>query len=133
MPHYSLYSASKAALVRFTETIALELAGFGIMVNAIAPGFIATGIHEETLRAGQNIVGDFFEKTRARVEEGGDDPSRAAKLALFLASGECRITGKLISAIFDPWEALTENWGLDKDLYTLRRIDDVFFGKIGNG
>ena len=42
LPGISAYAASKAAVVRFTETLALEVKEFGIDVNAVAPGALAT-------------------------------------------------------------------------------------------
>jgi 3-oxoacyl-[acyl-carrier protein] reductase len=38
----SMYTATKAAITGFTKSIAQELAGFGILANCVAPGFIAT-------------------------------------------------------------------------------------------
>jgi len=38
----SMYSATKAAITGFSKSIAQELAGFGILVNCVAPGFIET-------------------------------------------------------------------------------------------
>lgn len=38
----SMYAATKAAITGFTKSIALELAGFGILANCVAPGFIET-------------------------------------------------------------------------------------------
>lgn len=42
MPYASVYNASKHAVEGITKTVALELAGEGIRVNAVAPGAIAT-------------------------------------------------------------------------------------------
>ena len=50
----SLYCASKGAVVMFTKALALELAGFGVRVNAIAPGDILTPLTEAQLQASPN-------------------------------------------------------------------------------
>ena len=129
MPMYSAYSASKAAVVRFTETIALELEKYNITANAIAPGFIATDIHNETIEAEEKLAGVFYHQTQSKLSQGGDDPKHTAKLSEHLASDKCRITGRLISAIYDDWQNLYDSADIDNDLYTLRRVDD-FFVKI---
>ena len=41
----SAYSAAKAAVINWTETLALELAPFGMRVNCVAPGIVDTPIH----------------------------------------------------------------------------------------
>jgi len=45
-PGQSIYGMTKAALDNFTRTAALELADYGILVNAVAPGFIQTAMTE---------------------------------------------------------------------------------------
>lgn len=45
----SAYSASKAALIQLTKTMALELARYRIRVNAIAPGYISTDLNRDFL------------------------------------------------------------------------------------
>ena len=41
-PHFAVYAACKAAMLNFTRTMALELAEYGIRVNAIAPDYTIT-------------------------------------------------------------------------------------------
>ena len=47
---FSAYSVAKTALVRFAENLALELKKYKIVVNCIAPGFMKTNIHNESLK-----------------------------------------------------------------------------------
>jgi NAD(P)-dependent dehydrogenase (short-subunit alcohol dehydrogenase family) len=48
-PNESHYSASKAAIIRLTETLAVEWADYGIRVNCVAPGLVQTPGVAETL------------------------------------------------------------------------------------
>ena len=57
LPGISAYAASKAAIVRFTETLALEVKADGIDVNAVAPGALATRLTDQLLAAGPDKVG----------------------------------------------------------------------------
>lgn len=123
-PRFSAYAVSKAALVRFTETLAVELADYNIQVNAVAPGFVATALHEATLTAGEK-AGPFLRKTQETLAEGAVDPTIAARLVAFLASAKGdRITGKFIHAVWDNWAEFEGHVDdlAKTDVYTLRRI-----------
>ena len=126
MPRISSYAASKAALVRLAETLAEETRGAGIDVNAIAPGALNTRLLDQILAEGPEKAGvDFFERAVCQKEQGGTPLSCGADLAVFLLSAASDgITGKLISAVWDPWTEFHEH--LDDlnrtDVYTLRRI-----------
>jgi 3-oxoacyl-[acyl-carrier protein] reductase len=126
LPFLSAYAASKAAVVRFGETLAEELAGSGIDVNMIAPGALNTRLTDEILEAGPEAVGTaFYEATVRQKREGGTPPERGAELCVWLASEASNgITGKLISAVWDPWQDFRRyREDLAKtDIYTLRRI-----------
>jgi len=125
LPNISAYAASKAAAVRLVETLAEELNGFHVDVNAIAPGALATRLVNEVLAAGPEKVGAaFYEKNRQWKEKGATPLELGANLAVYLAGPQSDgITGKLISAQWDPWERLHEFKGdLNSDIYTLRRI-----------
>jgi NAD(P)-dependent dehydrogenase (short-subunit alcohol dehydrogenase family) len=125
LPKLSAYAASKAGVVRFAETLAEELRGQGIDVNAIAPGALNTRMLDEVLAAGPERVGQrFYERALEQQRSGGAPLERGAELAVWLASAASDgITAKLLSALWDPWAQLPAHLGdLDSDVYTLRRI-----------
>ena len=136
LPNISAYAASKAAVVRLMETLAEELKPFHVDVNAIAPGALATRLVDEVLAAGPDKVGAaFFEKNKGWKEKGAVPLELGANLAVYLASAESNgITGKLISAQWDPWKELqTHRDELAKsDIYCLRRIVPEDRGKKWN-
>jgi len=125
-PCFSAYAASKAAVVRFTETLAEELKPINIQVNAIAPGAINTRMLDEVLNAGEAAGEAAIAQAKKQREAGGDSLEAAVDLAVFLASDASgTLTGKLISAQHDPWR----EWAGKADelnaspLYTIRRLD----------
>jgi NAD(P)-dependent dehydrogenase (short-subunit alcohol dehydrogenase family) len=126
LPRISAYAASKAAIVRFAETLAEEVRGTGIDVNCIAPGALNTRMLQEVLEAGPDKVGqDFYDRAMKQKDTGGVPIEIGADLAVFLASAQSDgITGKLISAIWDNWETWPEHRDelSRSDAYTLRRI-----------
>lgn len=125
LPRISSYAASKAAVVRFAETLAEETRGSGIDVNSLAPGALNTRLLDQVLEAGAERVGaSFYERALRQKEAGGAPLERGADLAVFLASSSSDgLTGKLLSALWDPWEELMDKLpSLPQDVYTLRRI-----------
>jgi len=129
-PNYSAYAVSKAAVVRFSENIAEELADQGVQVNCVAPGFVATEIHEATLKAGAEAGGDNFKKTLGMLKEGAVPMETVVNCVRYLLSPESGcLTGKTISASFDKWGTKDFNQSIEQinnsDLYTLRRINPV--------
>lgn len=127
-PNASSYAASKAAVVRLAETLALEVAVFGIEINSIAPGAMNTRLFEQVIEAGADLVGqEFYEKTLKQKESGGSGFDNATSLAVFLACGDSDgISGKLISAIWDDWEHFPKSIEAlnSSDIYTIRRITE---------
>lgn len=126
LPGISSYAASKAAIVRFAETLSEELKKDGISVNSIAPGALNTQMLDEILAAGPEAVGDtYYQKSIVQRDKGGDPVDSAVELMVFLGSkpGRC-ITGKLISAVWDRWHDWVDHYDdlTSSDVYTLRRI-----------
>jgi short-subunit dehydrogenase len=126
MPNITAYAASKAAVVRLMESLALELKPYNIDVNAIAPGPLSTKLVDQVLDAGPDIVGfEFFQKNLKWKTEGATSPELGAGLIYYLTTPESNgITGKLISAQWDNWKDLKShiNELNNSDIYSLRRI-----------
>lgn len=127
IPRFSSYCAAKSAVVRFGETLAVELKPHEITVNSIAPGQINTKFTEDILAAGPEKAGAaMYQKAIDMKNNAGGVPTdKAEALAEYLMSAEASpVTGKLVSAIWDPWAKFHKNADkIDKsDVFTLRRI-----------
>ncbi len=86
------YGASKAGLIGFSKSLAREVAGRGVRVNVIAPGFIDTAMTEGL---GDKIMEEL--KSKIPLARTGK-PEEIAETALFLASdGGSYITGQVIA------------------------------------
>ncbi len=125
-PNFSAYATAKAGLVRFSEVLAHEVREFNIQINCISPGVMNTNMLEAVRRAGPERAGQADYSAAVKVQELKEPvPKRAVDLCCFLASsGSNGITGRLISAVWDPWESLPQQEAEleGSDLYTLRRI-----------
>lgn len=126
LPNISAYAASKAAVVRMTETLAGELQEHNISVNAVAPGALNTSLQDQLLDAGPDVVGEKLYAKIQQVRDGGGAPmEKGAALCVFLGSNASDgVNGKLISAIWDDWNDFPNHTDdLQRtDVYTLRRI-----------
>ena len=133
LPRFSAYGASKAAVIRLTETIAEEVKEFGVRVNAISPGTVKTRMLDEVLAAGEAAGKEYHARVSEIYAAGGVPPERAAELAVFLASPAASgITGRLISAVWDDWESLPSRKEevAESALFTMRRIDGRQFVEV---
>jgi NAD(P)-dependent dehydrogenase (short-subunit alcohol dehydrogenase family) len=133
LPRFDAYATSKAAVARLSENLASEIEP--VPINVVAPGFVATRLHESTLAAGPELVGRaFFERTEKEVTQGGFPASEAAELIAYLLSG-VTFSGKLISAQWDPWRDrdFRDRLSADPDFATIRRIDGMFFDRTEKG
>ena len=122
-PHYSAYGCAKTAIVRLTETLALEEPTW--RVNCIAPGAIRTAMTAQTLALGPRRVGAEEYVHALEVDRtGGASLERVASVVDDLLRDPApRITGRLIAAAWDEWRSWEEAWPhiLESQAYLLRR------------
>ena len=119
-PRFSAYSASKAGLVRFAESLAEEVREFNIQVNSLNPGRTYTAMTDEILRAGEQAGEQELLEAQETRSKGGVAPERQLMLAQFLASERSNhVSGKLVS-VSDDWRRL-EHHNAHGDHFTLRR------------
>lgn len=87
-PGGSLYFASKAAVRSFARTMATELGGSGIRVNALSPGIVPTQFFANS-NAPEELYDDFEQMAGKNAPMGrAGRPEEQADAAVFLASGE---------------------------------------------
>jgi NAD(P)-dependent dehydrogenase (short-subunit alcohol dehydrogenase family) len=126
MPFVSAYGVSKAAVVRLVETLAVELTPRNIAVNAVAPGFAPTELHRATLAAGHERAGSHFDVTAKLVSSWNSSMDVPVDCIRYMISeASAKLTGKTISARFDPWGEPEFDRLIDEivasPLYTTRR------------
>ena len=109
-PGETAYALSKAALVGFTKSIAVEFAGSGIRVNAICPGYVRTPMAESIARQSDpgNPESVLTEMAKAIPMRRLAAPAEVGELAAFLASDESSyLTGT--QSVIDGGSTLPES------------------------
>lgn len=120
-PNFTAYACSKAAVVRFAESLAEELSEHNIQVNSMSPGGTYTNMTDEILNAGEAAGWREIEAAEKVQQTGGVKPERQIDLACFLAAqASNHISGKFLH-VDDDWRRL-ENSTIAPDLFTLRRL-----------
>jgi NAD(P)-dependent dehydrogenase (short-subunit alcohol dehydrogenase family) len=87
------YSATKAGVIALTQTLALELAPYGVRVNSIAPGYIRSDMQWEGIRVWTEQAGTTFEEARLAIVDRvplhrHGEPADIAGAVAFLASDD---------------------------------------------
>jgi NAD(P)-dependent dehydrogenase (short-subunit alcohol dehydrogenase family) len=123
----SAYCSSKAAVVRLTETMSLELAETNVRVNVLGPGSVHTRMWEEILEGGTAAGNqELRERGEMVTTGGGASIDRAAELAVYLASDELgELNGRLISATSEgfPFSGETVQRIMSTEAFMIRRVE----------
>jgi short-subunit dehydrogenase len=129
-PNFSAYACSKAAVVRFTENLAVEFKNQGVVANCVAPGFNITPMQNDVLKAGKKKSGKkFYNFVKKEVSK-----KKNYKIVTpincinFLINNKLKkISGKTISANFDNWSSKIFkkiiNNKKNSELFLMRRIN----------
>lgn len=126
-PHFISYAIAKSALVRATESLAKEYPE--LRFYAISPGALKTQMTQAILDQDKTQVGPEYGDLKRRIDAGGEDPQKAAALALWLIENNPKeLSGKLISGIWDNYKD-PKSWHRT-DWWTLRRVDEVLWKKL---
>ncbi|HEU5023163.1 MAG TPA: SDR family NAD(P)-dependent oxidoreductase, partial [Bryobacteraceae bacterium] len=119
-PRFSPYAASKAAIVRFVESLAEEVREDNVQVNCMLPGETYTNMTDEILHAAERAGAQEIEAAEKVQITGGTLTDKQIQLALFLASERSNhLSGKLLY-VQDDWKKL-EHDNARPDAFTLRR------------
>ena len=121
----SAYGSSKAAVMRLTETMAMELEGTGVKVFALSPGLVRTALVDYQIGSpeGQHWLAD---RLNAMFDEGrGVPPTIAAKMSVEIVSGKLdKLVGRAIRADRDDSDELARQADgiVENDLRVLRMV-----------
>jgi len=133
LPILGVYGAAKAGLIRFSENLALEIAGRGVSVFAITPGAVRTQATEPLW-----ALRDLGRVPKWAAAAGGpphenfyddaswQDPERAGELCRFLCSGAAdQLSGHFFSAYDDEHEIVRQRERVERDQLHLLRLHSV--------
>ena len=112
------YASSKAAVLRFTDSLAAEIEGSGVLAFCITPGFVRTQLVERV------AASDEGRRSLPQLGEREDalEPERAARLVADIASGRLdALSGRFLHVLDDIDDLLRRVDEItEHDLYVLR-------------
>lgn len=118
--YMSAYAISKAAVIRFTETLAAETRRHGVAAFSIHPGTVRTAMTESAMTS--EAATRWLPWFKNLVESQAVPPDAASRLLLYLASGAAdRLSGRFFQVPEDPAEVVRRASEVEQqDLYALR-------------
>lgn len=122
----SAYGTSKAAVIRFTETLAIEMRQHDIFVNALGPGQIDTTLLDPMASDDSMIAPEMQSHVRNTKSGRGASLESAVALAVWLASSDSDgLSGRMVSSTQDGWQNLASRIPeiMESDRYTLRFVN----------
>ena len=127
-PNFSAYGVSKTGILRMVETMAGELKNAGysdIIINAISPGAVKTGMTEEILKAGQKAGKIALEEATQIIKNGGTSAQEIIDLVNFLIDTKLNngLTGRLVH-VREDYRKLVKEFGnnIPEEIGKIRRI-----------
>jgi NAD(P)-dependent dehydrogenase (short-subunit alcohol dehydrogenase family) len=119
-PYRSSYASAKLAVLRFTESLAIETRGRGVCVFAITPGTVRSAMTDRLAAAA--ATHDWPVDWASNASGSWLPPERAGELAVFLASGRAdALTGRFIHVLDDVADLVRRAEEIrNEDLYTVR-------------
>lgn len=129
LPKFAAYFTSKFAVAGFTEVLSDELKEKNIQVNAISPGPVNTYLNKYLIEQGPEKSGrEIYDSAIQQQKAGGLPPALVTKLITYLISPQANyITGRLLSAKWNPPEKLRNIKSFSNNLYKLRKINEELF------
>ena len=125
-PNFSAYSSSKAAMVRLTEVLALELAETNVRVNSLRPGSVHTRMMEEEVEVLDALgINELRDQVKVTTGGGGEPIEITANLAVVLASADAgNLSGRLVATRDDitKWTGRIPEI-MESEAYLLRRVE----------
>ena len=117
-PYSSGYASGKAALLRFVDSVAAEVADHGVYVFSVSPGFVRTRLVDEIAQstAGRRWLPELAERQDAL------EPERVGRLVVELASGRAdALSGRFLHVLDDLDDLIARAEQISRDdRYALR-------------
>lgn len=126
--NFSAYAIAKIALYKYIEILSIELEKDKIDLNLIAPGAIKSKMTEQIVEYGSSLGAEYVSASDV-INSGGDNKEKILRICRLLLSKESNgLSGRLFAA---QWDCL-DNYDIeelinDKNLFTMKRIDNKYF------